>query len=145
MLIPIALLGVNQAHQAEADPISDLITVQVAQVVNQALAPPQSPIEVKPVEEPKLPAAPPPAPANDVQGIIREVFGFHGEEAIRVARCESGFRTSARNGQYYGIFQMGNSERATYGGSSSDPREQIEAAHRYFVAAHGWGPWECKP
>jgi hypothetical protein len=78
--------------------------------------------------------------------IIRLVWGggWRGEEAVRVARCESGFRTHARNGQYRGIFQMGSSERARFGHGST-VMAQARAAHSYYRLAGGWGPWECKP
>jgi len=37
---------------------------------------------------------------------------------------------------------MGASERARYGGSSSDPWEQVRAAYAYYRDA-GWAPWAC--
>lgn len=81
-------------------------------------------------------------PEAYAEKVIREVWVEDPEKAISVARCESHFHTWATNGQYRGIFQMGTSERAKYGGSSSDVREQVEAAHRYYLAA-GWRPWAC--
>lgn len=69
----------------------------------------------------------------------------HADEAKRVSLCESGWRTTAVNGQYRGLFQMGASERATYG-ESDTALGQTQAAHRYFRAVgHSWGPWGCKP
>jgi hypothetical protein len=62
-----------------------------------------------------------------------------------VASCESGFSTTALNGQYEGIFQMGFNERATYGDGAT-AYEQAAAAYRYFVASgRDWSPWSCKP
>lgn len=76
---------------------------------------------------------------------IRCVFGGAGSAAVRVARCESGLSTSATNGQYRGLFQMGSSERATYGHGST-ALAQSRAARRYFVASGSdWSPWACKP
>jgi len=75
---------------------------------------------------------------------IQAVFGSYAGEALAVARCESGLSVWASNGQYLGLFQMGSSERAHYGHGST-ALEQALAAHRYFVAAGGWGPWQCKP
>jgi hypothetical protein len=78
--------------------------------------------------------------------IIRQVFGQYGGQALRVAACESGYRVTARNGQYFGVFQMGSSERAQFGGSSLSAWDQVRAAHRYFVASGlDWSPWACKP
>ncbi len=79
-----------------------------------------------------------------------------GNEAIIVAKCESssywyqGRPQEALNGQYRGMFQMGSSERATYG-HGPDPWKQAFAARRYFVASKRenggitWIPWTCKP
>jgi hypothetical protein len=76
---------------------------------------------------------------------ICDVFGEYCDEALRVAHCESRFQTSASNGQYLGLFQMGSSERGLFGHGSSAV-EQAEAAHRYFVSSgRDWSPWSCKP
>jgi hypothetical protein len=76
---------------------------------------------------------------------ICHVFGPHCREALRVARCESRFRLTARNGQYRGLFQMGTSERRRFGHGST-AFEQAKAAHRYFVlSGRDWSPWSCKP
>lgn len=79
-----------------------------------------------------------------MQQIICFVFGAHCSEALKVARCESGFSIWAHNGQYLGLFQMGSAERRRYG-HGWNAWAQAQAAHRYFLAAHGWGPWQCKP
>jgi hypothetical protein len=76
---------------------------------------------------------------------ICHVFGSYCEQALQVARCESGVRTTAQNGQYLGIFQMGASERELFGHGPS-ALEQARAAHRYFVrSGRDWSPWSCKP
>lgn len=73
------------------------------------------------------------------------VFGDYCDQALRVARCESGYRTTAQNGQYLGIFQMGSSERQLFGHGES-ALEQARAAYRYFVrSGRDWSPWSCKP
>ena len=81
-----------------------------------------------------------------VRQIIRETFGRHGDAALRVAWCESGpWGTTAQNGQYKGLFQMGRYERATYGHGPC-AEVQAAAAHRYFVASgRDWSPWACRP
>jgi hypothetical protein len=63
-------------------------------------------------------------------------------KALSVARCESRFSTSATNGQYFGVFQMGAGERARFGGSSLDAWDQVRAAYAYYRVA-GWSPWQC--
>jgi len=77
--------------------------------------------------------------------VILAVFGKYGQQALAVARCESGLTVWARNGQYLGLFQMGSSERRIYG-HGNDPWAQSRAAYRYFVASgRDWSPWSCKP
>lgn len=76
---------------------------------------------------------------------ICAVFGSDCGEALQVAHCESRFSTSARNGQYQGLFQMGSSERSLFGHGQT-AYEQARAAHRYFVrSGRDWSPWSCKP
>jgi hypothetical protein len=76
---------------------------------------------------------------------IRAVFGRYWDQAMAVARCESGLSLWARNGQYLGLFQMGSSERRLFGHGPS-VEEQARAAYRYFVASgRDWSPWSCKP
>jgi hypothetical protein len=77
-----------------------------------------------------------------VPQIICAVFGSECSKALSVAACESRYSTGAANGQYFGLFQMGASERARFGGSSLDPWDQARAAYRYWQLA-GWSPWEC--
>ena len=85
------------------------------------------------------------AVGSGAERVICGVFGPYCEQALRVARCESGMRTTAANGQYLGLFQMGSYARARYG-HGSDPWTQAEAAFRYFADSHfSWGPWSCKP
>lgn len=82
---------------------------------------------------------------SDPQKAICAVFGSRCNEALRVSHCESRFSTTAQNGQYLGLFQMGYWERRTYGHGYT-PYEQARAAHRYFVASGSdWSPWSCKP
>ena len=75
------------------------------------------------------------------QAAICAVFGAHCQKALSVARCESGYSIWARNGQYLGLFQMGDYARSRYGHSWS-AWGQARAAYAYFRDA-GWGPWEC--
>jgi hypothetical protein len=66
-------------------------------------------------------------------------------QAVRVARCESGIRPWARNGQYRGAFQMGSAERERWGHGPSI-WAQARAALRYFNnSGKDWSPWQCRP
>ena len=83
------------------------------------------------------------APSN--AQIICQVFGPYCSQALRVARCESGFSVWATNGQYLGLFQMGGYARARYGHGAS-AWTQARAAYRYFVdSGRDWSPWACRP
>ncbi len=76
---------------------------------------------------------------------ICQVFGSYCRQALQVARCESGVQTTAQNGEYLGLFQMGSTERRTFGHGES-AIEQAQAAYRYFVrSGRDWSPWSCKP
>jgi len=84
---------------------------------------------------------------SDPREAICHVFGAYCDQALAVSRCESGQSHSVRahNGQYLGIFQMGSSERRTYGHSNT-ALGQAKAAYAYFVASgRDWSPWSCKP
>ena len=79
------------------------------------------------------------------QNAICHVFRSYCQEALQVARCESGYSVDAQNGQYLGLFQMGTSERRLFGHGDT-ALEQAQAAYRYFVhAGRDWSPWSCKP
>ena len=81
--------------------------------------------------------------AGGVRGVICSVFGAHCSEAISVATCESTLRVTARNGDYWGLFQFGSFARAHYG-FAWDALTQARAAYRYWRDA-GWSPWQCQP
>lgn len=77
-----------------------------------------------------------------VPDVICAVFGDACSKALSVASCESHYSVYATNGQYHGIFQMGERERARFGGSTFDVWEQVRAAYAYYRIA-GWSPWQC--
>jgi hypothetical protein len=66
---------------------------------------------------------------------------------MRVARCETGgtYSLYAQNGQYLGIFQMGDYARGRYGHGYTYLIQAVDA-YEYFVASgKNWSPWTCKP
>jgi hypothetical protein len=74
---------------------------------------------------------------------ICTVFGSYCGQAVAVAWCESRLTTTARNGQYRGLFQMGSYERSLFGHGRT-AHDQARAAHRYFVrSGRDWSPWAC--
>jgi hypothetical protein len=75
---------------------------------------------------------------------ICEVFGRYCHQAIAVSWCESGHQTTARNGQYLGLFQMGTYARQI-SGHGDTAYEQARAAYRFFVlSGSDWSPWSCR-
>lgn len=75
---------------------------------------------------------------------ICEVFDSYCDEAVAVAWCESRLTTTAQNGQYRGLFQMGSYERSLFGHGAT-AHQQATAAHRYFVlSGRDWSPWGCR-
>ncbi len=99
-----------------------------------------------------------------IKTLIRRIWVEDPNGAIQVASCESGFHADpveglSMTGQYVGVFQLGTSERASWGRGigteiyrSSDPStaikapawEQITAGHELFKDL-GWSPWQCSP
>jgi hypothetical protein len=76
---------------------------------------------------------------------ICDVFSLYCKDAVAVAWCESRLQTTARNGQYLGLFQMGSEARRRFGHGRT-AYSQAVAAHRYFVSSgRDWSPWSCKP
>ena len=66
-----------------------------------------------------------------------------GKQALEVVRCETGSTFNVWAGfprkEYWGLFQMGASERKIYG-HGWNPWVQAKSAHRYWKIA-GWSPW----
>jgi hypothetical protein len=94
------------------------------------------------------PAVSSPSNYQQAKKAIYEVFGPYAVQAIRVAGCETGgtYNLNAQNGQYLGIFQMGDYARSRYGHSSTSYLIQAVDAYEYFVASgRNWSPWSCKP
>lgn len=82
---------------------------------------------------------------SEPKAAICHVFGAYCDQALSVSWCESKHNTNAGNGQYLGLFQMGESERRLYGHGPT-ALEQAEAAKRYFDASgRDWSPWQCRP
>jgi hypothetical protein len=83
--------------------------------------------------------------ATSPRAAICDVFGQYCRQAVAVAWCESRLTTTAQNGQYLGLFQMGSYERRLFGHGLT-ARAQAMAAHAYFVrSGRDWSPWSCKP
>lgn len=79
------------------------------------------------------------------QEAIAYVFGPYASQALTVAWCESRYSIWAANGQYLGLFQMGDFARARYG-HGANAWAQAVSAYRYFAdSGFDWSPWACKP
>ena len=76
---------------------------------------------------------------------ICAVFRRYCAQALDVAWCESRLNTTAQNGEYLGLFQMGSTARRAFGHGATAFAQSV-AAHRYFVSSgRDWSPWSCKP
>lgn len=75
---------------------------------------------------------------------ICDVFGRYCDQALRVSWCESRWLTTARNGQYRGLFQVSRHWRQAIPGWGPSADAQALHAFRIFKRT-GWQPWECKP
>lgn len=79
---------------------------------------------------------------------IREVFGSKGEEAIKIATCESGLRSNAigdknLNPSSYGLFQIrGFSNRGTTE-QLLNPEYNIQKAYQISGGGGSWKAWSC--
>lgn len=93
--------------------------------------------------------------SSSVEDTIRRVFGGGalGDEAVEVARCESGLDPSARNpAGYYGLFQIGSEHaddfRRVTGREFSDAWDEAGPNTTYakwLYDQSGWQPWGCAP
>lgn len=105
---------------------------------------------------------------SPIQQLIREVFGEHAEDALKVAKCESGFNPNVVGdthlltnnggdivGDSIGVFQIRtggkdfNRARANgmtpdeFRAEMKDPVKNIKYARTMFDR-EGWRPWTCK-
>lgn len=87
---------------------------------------------------------------GSIESMIIAKFGaVQGPHAIEVAKCESGLHPTDTNGQYMGLFQLGNYHKhraAKLGYSWSDmlsPQPNINVAYDLFTE-QGWTPWQCR-
>lgn len=115
------------------------------------------PTTTKPVTT-KAPTTTVPATTGDVsyhgsvQDIIRAAaneFGVSPDRLLRVARCESTFNPSARNGQYGGLFQFSDKTFNWFASMSGISGSKWDAVSSSRVAAwafaNGYAShWECK-
>ena len=84
--------------------------------------------------------------------LIAKYWPGNDQQALSVARCESNYDESARNGSHYGVFQLSrryHEHRARELGYDWDS-VAIDAGKNTRVAwslyqDSGWGPWECRP
>jgi len=83
-----------------------------------------------------------------------------GREAVEVSGCETGYTWSvwAVNGQYKGLFQMGDKERKDYGlsngwmGIGNNPWDQALSGYNMYMKTKDeprnnspWHRWSCRP
>jgi hypothetical protein len=92
------------------------------------------------------PPPPPPVPTAGIEGLICS-YAWNCQEALSVARCESGLRPDAIGGSNYGLFQMNQVHANRFPGFWelwSDPVSNASWAFQLWSAS-GWRPWGCRP
>lgn len=94
----------------------------------------------------------PAAPHNGAPKVVDRAVHLHfgngalGQKALRVVRCESGYRVNAVSygGRYRGLFQFDRPTWRAYGGKGDPARatasEQARIARKLW-RARGWQPW----
>jgi LysM repeat protein len=104
-----------------------------------------------PSESKALPSQPTTSAAGgSIVDMIHQVFGPYGDQAVRVATCESSLNPNAYNPSgATGLFQI---MPATWAGTSqagnslTDPWANINAAHEIFQRdGNSWVEWVCQP
>lgn len=69
------------------------------------------------------------------------------EDALEVARCESGLDPEARNGPHRGLFQLNERYHGwrVPAGWPIDSSVGNAVAARALQREQGWRPWSCRP
>ncbi|MEO6197393.1 MAG: transglycosylase SLT domain-containing protein [Dehalococcoidia bacterium] len=100
-----------------------------------------------PTPAPAAFVAPPPVPTGGIEGLICS-YAWNCQEALGVARCESGLRpTAIGGGSNYGLFQINQVHASRFPGFWelwSDPASNVSWAFQIWSAS-GWRPWGCRP
>jgi hypothetical protein len=128
----------------------DLVDAINAATPPPVVAPAPAKPALKPAAKPRVASAPvgvgPPADPNSVIGIIEAAasrWGVSGAWMVKIARCESGLRTTAYNpsGPYIGLFQFLMSTFTHNGGTniySAADQSNIAAKMLAHGQAHQW-------
>jgi Transglycosylase SLT domain. len=91
-----------------------------------------------------------------ITSAIRANFGAYANQAMNVARCESGLNPAAVNAVAIGNSHASGLFQILYpstwnttsgrGGSPFDPNMNARAAHDIFQRdGNSWSEWQCKP
>jgi hypothetical protein len=148
---PATTAAPTTAPPTTAPPTTAPPTTVPATTVAPTTAPPTT---APPTTAPPTTTPPPPPPSGSaVEAMIRSAFGAQGDNAVAVARCESGLNPTAYNpaGPYYGLFQIGahhasNFQAVTgvslaHGGRQAGPNVQYA---KWLYDHSGWGQWGCR-
>src|SRR5690606_11391968 len=89
---------------------------------------------------------------EEVEALIREHFGAQANNALKVAKCESGLRYDAHNGNSrtkddsYGVFQINLYGNLKHSRPSGEWLLNAENNVKYAAEMQrnqGWSPWSC--
>ena len=150
---PATTAAPTTAPPTTAPPTTAPPTTAPPTTVAPTTAPPTTapPTTAPPTTTP--PPPPPPPSGSAVEAMIRSAFGAQGDNAVAVARCESGLNPTAYNpaGPYYGLFQIGAHHASNFqavtgvslaqGGRQAGPNVQYA---KWLYDHSGWGQWGCR-
>jgi hypothetical protein len=151
------LPATTMAPSTTAPPTTAPATTAPPTTAPPTTRPPATVRQATPTTAPPTTAPPtttPPPPAGSVEAIIHAHFGAAGEQAVVIARCESGLNPSAigGGGRYYGLFQLGRDGHAAaftrvtgraFDEAWSDPNANAQYA-AWLYGQSGWSAWGCR-
>jgi hypothetical protein len=141
------------APAVEAAPVAPTTTATTAPP--PTAPPPAARTAAQPPPPPPAPPppAPPPAPSSSAEGAIAHWFPDVYDEALAVARCESGLNPSAVSpgGANHGLFQINSVHRTSFEAVTGRPWSDVYDADanaqfaRHLYDDSGWDAWTCQP
>lgn len=149
-----AAASAASAGTAGASDTTQRSTPSSTAATRSASPPPTSdaPATPAPASPGSAPASAPAPAAGSVEDAIATYFGDVYDQAVGVARCESGLDPNAvsRGGANWGLFQINtvHQQRVADMGYSwdqiLDPYVNAAVARSIYDDAGGWGPWGCR-
>ena len=156
-----AQISLSHSYTATMEDDTDVSLLKRSRNLAEELAtpaPPPAPVPPPaPAAAPVAPPAPPqatPAPPTDGLEAIVCSYSWPCDQALDVARCESGVDRAGRldgifatSGSSYGVFQLNGIHARRFPGfweKWMDPATNVAWAYQIW-SEQGWRPWSCRP